>query len=85
MTGPNRPSRQHRAGPDYGEGQVGGGTLGYIVGKGRNVELDLDYTITKTTPIDLRNGRSLTIARLVQGDLSDPEVDAFRYPVSGSK
>ena len=31
----------------YGEGQVGGGTLGYIVGKGRNVVLDLVYTITQ--------------------------------------
>ena len=31
----------------YGEGQVGGGTLGYIAGKGRNVVLDLEYTITQ--------------------------------------
>src|SRR3954453_18499304 len=28
------------------EGQVGGGTLGYIASRGRNVRLDLDYTIT---------------------------------------
>ena len=68
----------------YGEGQVGGGTLGYIVGKGRNVVLDLVYTVTQTTPIVLRNGRSITIARFVQGRLSDPEVDAFSYHVSGS-
>src|SRR5215217_5243378 len=39
----------------YGEGQVGGGTLGYIVSKGRNVRLDLVYTITQNTPIALRN------------------------------
>src|SRR4051795_8788485 len=68
----------------YGEGQVGGGTLGYIVSKGRNVMLDLVYTITQTTPIALRNRRSLTIARFVQGELSDPEVDAFSYHISGS-
>ena len=68
----------------YGEGQVGGGTLGYIVGKGRNVVLDLVYTITQNTPIALRNGRPITIARFVQGGLSDPEVDAFSYHVSRS-
>ena len=68
----------------YGEGQVGGGTLGYIVSKGRNVMLDLDYTITQTAPITLRNRRSITIRRFVQGRLSDPEVDAFSYHVSRS-
>src|SRR4051795_3787472 len=35
----------------YGEGQVGGGTLGYIASKGRNVVLDLAYTITQNAPI----------------------------------
>jgi predicted peptidase len=68
----------------YGEGQVGGGTLGYILSKGRNVMLDLVYTITQNTPIALRNRRSITIARFVQGELSDPEVDAFSYHISGS-
>ena len=68
----------------YGEGQVGGGTLGYIVSKGRNVMLDLVYTITQNTPIALRNRRSITIARFVQGRLSDPEVDAFSYHISRS-
>ena len=68
----------------YGEGQVGGGTLGYIVSKGRNVMLDLVYTITQNTPIALRNRRSITIRRFVQGRLSDPEVDAFSYHVSRS-
>jgi hypothetical protein len=68
----------------YGEGQVGGGTLGYILSRGRNVMLDLVYTITQTTPIALRNRRSITSARFVQGRLSDPEVDAFSYHISGS-
>jgi predicted peptidase len=69
----------------YEEGQVGGGTLGYIAGKGRNVVLDLVYTITQNTPIALRNRRSITISRFVQGELSDPEVDAFSYHVSRSR
>ena len=34
----------------YAEGQVGGGTLGYILSKGRNVRLDLVYTITQNAP-----------------------------------
>src|SRR3954469_6162508 len=68
----------------YREGQVGGGTLGYIVSKGRNVMLDLVYTITQTAPIVLRNRRSITIARFAQGQLSDPEVDAFSYHRSRS-
>jgi predicted peptidase len=68
----------------YGEGQVGGGTLGYIVSRGRNVLLDLVYTITQNAPIALRNGRSITISSFRQGRLSDPEVDAFSYHISGS-
>src|SRR3954462_8041380 len=68
----------------YGEGQVGGNTLGYLVSRGRNVLLDLVYTITQTAPIALRTGRSITISSFVQGRLSDPEVDAFSYHVSGS-
>jgi predicted peptidase len=68
----------------YGEGQVGGGTLGYIVSKGRNVQLDLVYTITQNAPVTLRNHRSITFATFVQGRLSDPQVDAFSYRISGS-
>lgn len=68
----------------YGEGQIGGGTLGYILSKGRNVQLDLVYTITQNAPIALRDGRSITIASFVQGRLSNPEVDAFSYHMSGS-
>jgi predicted peptidase len=68
----------------HGEGQVGGGTLGYIVSRGRNVRLDLVYTITQNAPIPVRGGRPVTISRFVQGRLSNPEVDAFSYHVSGS-
>ena len=68
----------------YGEGQLGGGTLGYIVSRGRNVRLDLDYTITQNAPIRSRGGRSITIADFAQGRLSNPEVDAFAYRASSS-
>jgi predicted peptidase len=68
----------------YGEGQAGGGTLGYIVSRGRNVRLDLVYTITQNAPIVLGNGRPVTISSFVQGRLANPEVDAFSYHTSGS-
>jgi predicted esterase len=68
----------------YGEGQVGGGTLGYLANEGRNLLLDLDYTITQNAPLRLRNHRSVTITEFVQGRLSDPEVEAFSYHVSRS-
>ncbi|WP_433378627.1 prolyl oligopeptidase family serine peptidase [Actinoplanes sp. CA-142083] len=69
---------------DYAEGQVGGGTLGYIASKGRNVRLDLTYTITQNAPLTRRHGGPITIERFVQGRLSNPEVDAYSYHVSGS-
>lgn len=69
----------------HAEGQTGGGTLGYIEGKSRNVMLDLAYTITQRAPIVLRDHRPITIRRFVQNRrLSDPEVDAFSSHVSGS-
>ena len=68
----------------YGEGQLGGGTLGYIVSRGRNVRLDLVYTITQNTPLVRAPRPPVTITRFVQGRLSNPEVDAFSYHVSGS-
>ncbi len=67
----------------YAEGQTGGGTLGYIASKGRNVRLDLVYTITQNKPFAVR-GRPVTIQEFVQGRLANPEVDAFSYRVSGS-
>jgi predicted esterase len=68
----------------FGEGQPGGGTLGFIGSKGRNVQLDLLYTINQNAPILVRHGRPVTIARFVQGSLTNPEVDAFSYHTSGS-
>lgn len=68
----------------HGEGQTGGGTLGYVGSKGRNFRLDLVYTITQHAPIRTRHGRPVTITRFTQGRLTNPEVDAFGYHVSGS-
>jgi predicted peptidase len=68
----------------HAEGQVGGGTLGYILSKGRNVRLDLVYTVTQNAPIAVRHHGSITISRFVQGALSNPEVDAFSYHTSRS-
>lgn len=68
----------------YAEGQVGGGTLGYIVSKGRNVQLKLVYTITQNAPVTVRR-RPVTISKFTQGRrLSSPEVDAFSYHTARS-
>jgi predicted esterase len=69
---------------EYGEDVVGGGTIGYILGKGRDVQLNLVYTVTQKTPLRLRNRRSLTLPGFRQGRLSSPEVDAFSYHRSAS-
>ncbi|MFC8662069.1 prolyl oligopeptidase family serine peptidase [Streptomyces sp. NPDC057199] len=69
----------------HAEGQTGGGTLGYIRGRARNVMLDLAYTITQRAPIVSRDQRPITIKNFVQDRrLSDPEVDAFSSHISGS-
>ena len=68
----------------HAEGQVGGGTLGYIASRGRNVRLNLVYTITQNAPLMLRGGRPVTITEFRQGRLSNPEVEAFGYGVSRS-
>ncbi|GGX92374.1 hypothetical protein GCM10010358_52850 [Streptomyces minutiscleroticus] len=69
----------------HAEGQTGGGTLGYVASRGRNVMLDLDYTLTQHAPITLRNHRSITIDTFVQNPrLSSPEVDAFTSHISAS-
>ncbi|GAA1739099.1 hypothetical protein GCM10009809_38110 [Isoptericola hypogeus] len=66
------------------EGQVGGGTLGYILSRGRNVRLDLAYTVTQQRPVMRRDRRPVSIGELVQGELTNPEVDAFTHGVSSS-
>ncbi|GIF76859.1 prolyl oligopeptidase family serine peptidase [Asanoa siamensis] len=68
----------------HAEGQTGGGTLGYILSRGRNVRLDLVYTITQHAPLVVRGRGPVTVERFVQGRLVNPEVDAFRYGTSAS-
>jgi pimeloyl-ACP methyl ester carboxylesterase len=65
------------------EGQPGGATLGYL-SAGRNVRFDLTYTITQVAPLRLRHGGPVTITRFAQGELRDPEVDAYSRHVSAS-
>lgn len=68
----------------YAEGQVGGATLGYVIALGRNVRMNLTYTVTQTAPIGLRGGGELADLELTQTDLVNPEVDAFDRGVSAS-
>jgi predicted peptidase len=51
-------------------------TLAWANSVGRNVELDLTYTITQRLPIRAA-GRALTFSSFTQGEVVDPEVDAF--------
>jgi predicted peptidase len=67
----------------YAEGQLGGGTLGYILSKSRNARLDLAYTITQNEPLSRRHGGPVTIGSFTQGRLANPEVDAFSYHSGG--
>ena len=59
-----------------------GGTLGYT--SGRNVLLDLTYTISQNAPLKLKNHRELVLPGFVQGKLVDPEVDAYSYHTSAT-
>ncbi|AGL16897.1 PHB depolymerase family esterase [Actinoplanes sp. N902-109] len=68
----------------HAEGQLGGGTLGYLASRGRNVRFNLEYTITQTSPLVRRHGGPVTITDFQQGRLVNPEVDKFSYHTSGS-
>lgn len=68
----------------HAEGQPGGGTLGYLDAKARNVRLDLVYTITQHAPLRSRHGRPVTLTAFTQGRLVNPEVDAFTHHASRS-
>ena len=64
---------------DYAEGQPGGGTLGYIVSRGRNVRLDLVYTITQNTPLDRRHG-ARSPSELRAGGAVEPRGGRLQLP-----
>ena len=55
----------------------GASTLGWANDVGRNIVLDLDYTVTQNKPITLRDGSTLTFSALTQGRVVDREVDAY--------
>ncbi|MGX1163157.1 putative peptidase [Arthrobacter sp. SLBN-100] len=66
----------------HGEGVPGGATLDYIVNGGRNVMLDLEYTITQVEPLPRHGKGAPQIKSFTQGALVDPEVDAFTHHVA---
>ncbi|MGC3993041.1 MAG: PHB depolymerase family esterase [Propionicimonas sp.] len=64
---------------EYGFTTSGAFTFAWANGVGRNILLDLTYTITQNAPISLKDGQSVTLTSFTQGDLVDPEVDAYGY------
>lgn len=66
----------------HGFGVPGAATLAWANDVGRNIVLDQAYTITQTRPIQLTNGRSVTLS-FRQGKVVDPEVDAYRSGRAG--
>lgn len=70
---------------EHGWGIAGGGTLSYMGAYGRNVLLDLDYTITQIEPLRAAAGSGrIVIDSFRQGRLSDREVDAFDHHTTAS-
>lgn len=65
---------------EHGFTVSGASTLLYVLGGGRNVQLDLEYTLTQTAPLRKKgNGAEIVLGALTQGELVSPEVDAFSY------
>ncbi|WP_020014940.1 prolyl oligopeptidase family serine peptidase [Promicromonospora sukumoe] len=72
-------------GLEHGWGVDGAGTLQYMGAFGRNVLLDLDHTVTQVEPLRGPGaGGVVVLDSFRQGDLSDPEVDAFTYHATAS-
>ncbi|TLM82668.1 hypothetical protein FDW83_11985 [Pseudarthrobacter sp. NamE2] len=69
---------------EHSVGVLGGATLGYIGSAGRNVMLDLEYTITQVQPLPRHGKGAPQITSFTQGPLQDPEVDAFSHHVAAS-
>lgn len=68
---------------EHGYGVEGASTFAWGNSVGRNLELDLDYTVTQNEPIRLRNGKAFTFSSLEQGRVVDREVDAFHPGKAG--
>lgn len=64
----------------YGYEVEGASTLAWCTScdTGRNLVLDLAYTITQNKPVALRHGKAVTFTGFRQGKVVDPEVDAYR-------
>ncbi|MEO2097986.1 MAG: prolyl oligopeptidase family serine peptidase [Brachybacterium sp.] len=63
---------------EHGQDVAGASTLLYT--SGRNVQLDLEYTITQAAPLRKRgSGAAVDLGSFVQGELGSPEVDAFTH------
>lgn len=63
---------------EHGQDVAGASTLLYT--SGRNVQLDLEYTITQAAPLRKRgSGAAVELGSFVQGELVSPEVDAFTH------
>lgn len=63
---------------EHGQDVAGASTLLYT--SGRNVRLDLEYTITQAAPLRKRgSGAEVELSSFVQGELVSPEVDAFTH------
>jgi pimeloyl-ACP methyl ester carboxylesterase len=70
---------------EHGWGVEGGGTLQYMGAYGRNVLLDLDYTITQVEPLRGMGGSgAIVLDSFRQIPLTDREVDAFSYHATAS-
>lgn len=69
---------------EHGEGVLGGATLDYIVDAGRNVMLDLEYTITQVEPLPRHGKGVMQSGSFTQGTLVDSEVDVFTHHVAAS-
>ena len=62
----------------------GASTLAYATKPGRNVVLDLTYSLTQTAPVRLKSGAAVQLTSFHQGGVVDPEVDAFGAGASRS-
>src|SRR5690606_38703651 len=63
---------------EHGYGVDGASTQLYVLRGGRNVLLDLEYTLTQTAPLRKKgNGAEIVLGELVQGALMSPEGVAF--------
>ncbi|WP_114856485.1 prolyl oligopeptidase family serine peptidase [Brachybacterium sp. YJGR34] len=69
---------------EHGDGVESAATLSYLGDLGRNVQLDLEYTLTQEQDLPRHGRGGARIESFAQGELVDEEVDAFTAHVSAS-